>query len=73
MLEFTQELSRRVAVQLAVGDLVLFHLIHNIVFVPIMVGMMFFLIEFYGGDKLLAFLVMTIVWCVEVFSVIRYV
>jgi len=71
MLEFTQELSRRVSVQLPLVDLIVFHLIHNLVFVPIMVGMMFFLIEFYSGDRLLAFLVMSIVWCVEVFSVIR--
>lgn len=73
MLEFTQELSRRVSIQLPLVDLIVFHLIHNLVFVPIMVGMMFFLIEFYSGDRLLAFLVMSIVWCVEVFSVIRYV
>ena len=72
MLEFTQELSRRVSIQLPLVDLIVFHLIHNLVFVPIMVGMMFFLIEFYSGDRLLAFLVMSIVWCVEVFSVIRY-
>ncbi len=71
MLEFTQELSRRVSIQLPLLDLVVFHLIHNLVFIPIMIGMMFFLIEFYSGDRLLAFLVMTIVWCVEVFSVIR--
>jgi hypothetical protein len=72
MLEFTQELSRRVSIQLPLVDLIVFHLIHNLIFVPIMVGMMFFLIEFYSGDRLLAFLVMSIVWCVEVFSVIRY-
>ena len=71
MLEFTRELTRRVSIQLPLVDLVVFHLIHNVVFVPIMVGMLFFLIEFYSGDRMLAFLVMTIVWCVEVFSVIR--
>jgi hypothetical protein len=73
MLEFTQELSRRVSMSLPLRDLITRHVLHNLLFVPIMVGMMFFLIEFYSGDKFLAFLVMTIVWCVEAFSVVRYV
>lgn len=42
----------------------------NLVFVPIMVGMIFFLIEFYG-DKFLAFTVLSMVWICEVFSAIR--
>jgi hypothetical protein len=33
----------------------------------IMVGMIFFLIEFIEGDKFLAFMVLTIVWLCEVF------
>lgn len=35
MLEFTRELTRRVSIQLPLLDLVVFHLIHNVVFVPI--------------------------------------
>jgi len=35
-----------------------------------MVGVFFFLIEFYGGDKLLAFGVLTIVWVCQVFGII---
>eukprot|EP00934_Nitzschia_sp_Nitz4_P001281 Nitzschia sp. Nitz4//scaffold338_size18487//11739//13873//NITZ4_008789-RA/size18487-processed-gene-0.14-mRNA-1//-1//CDS//3329548338//1281//frame0 len=70
MLEFTQELSRRVSINMPRVDLVLHHVIHNIVFVPIMVGMMFFLIEFYGGDRFLAFVIMSMFWCVEVYSVV---
>jgi hypothetical protein len=71
MLEFTQELSRRVHLSLPLQGLITTHVVQNLVFVPIMVGMMFFLIEFYSGDKFLAFMVLSIVWCVEVFSVIR--
>lgn len=70
MLDFTRELSRRVQQSLPVSDLITTHLVQNLVFVPIMVGMMFFLIEFYGGDKYLAFSVSSIVWCAEVFSII---
>jgi hypothetical protein len=73
MLEFTHQLSRLVSSRQPLQGLVTTHVLHNLVFVPIMVGMMFFLIEFYKGDKFLAFLVMTIVWICEVFSVIRYV
>ncbi|KAG7340645.1 membralin family protein [Nitzschia inconspicua] len=70
MLDFTRELSRRFHQSLPVSDLITTHLIQNLVFVPIMVGMMFFLIEFYSGDKFLAFSVSSIVWCVESFSVL---
>jgi hypothetical protein len=73
MLEFTHQLSRLVSSRQPLQGLVTTHVLHNLIFVPIMVGMMFFLIEFYKGDKFLAFLVMTIVWICEVFSVIRYV
>jgi len=40
------------------------------VFLPIMLGMLFFLIYNYNGDKFLAFGITSIVWCVEVFSLI---
>ena len=71
MLWFTHELRRRVQSNVPVRTLVVGHLIQTFVFVPIMVGMIFFLMECYQGDKVLAFLQLSIVWCVEVFSVLR--
>ncbi len=53
------------------AGLIVRHVLENLVFVPIMVGMIFFLIEFYGGDKFLAFSVLSMVWLCEVFSAIR--
>jgi hypothetical protein len=54
-----------------VAPLVARHLAENLLFVPIMIGMIFFLIEFYRGDKFLAFMVVSLVWLCEVFTVIR--
>ena len=51
-------------------QLIVTHVVENLVFVPIMVGVMFFLIEFYGGDKFLAFMVFSVVWVCEVFSIV---
>lgn len=73
MLEFTLQLQTRVRARMPLGSLILGHVLENLVFVPIMVGMIFFLIEFYGGDKFLAFMVLSMVWVCEVFSAIRYV
>eukprot|EP00531_Pseudo-nitzschia_arenysensis_P006261 CAMPEP_0116146204 /NCGR_PEP_ID=MMETSP0329-20121206/17038_1 /TAXON_ID=697910 /ORGANISM="Pseudo-nitzschia arenysensis, Strain B593" /LENGTH=875 /DNA_ID=CAMNT_0003641933 /DNA_START=172 /DNA_END=2799 /DNA_ORIENTATION=- len=70
MLDFTRELSRRVRQSISVSDLITTHLVQNLVFVPIMLGMMFFLIEFYNGDKFLAFSITSIVWSVEGFSLV---
>lgn len=70
MLDFTQQLHNHVRHGQPVVHLVTRHLIDNLVFCPIMVGMIFFLIEFYHGDKALAFMVLSIVWLAEVFSVI---
>ena len=71
MLEFTLQLKDRVRNRLPLAGLILRHVLENLVFVPIMVGMIFFLIEFYGGDKFLAFSVLSMVWLCEVFSAIR--
>ena len=71
MLEFTLQLQTRVRAQMPLGGLILGHVLENLVFVPIMIGMIFFLIEFYGGDKFLAFNVLSMVWICEVFSAIR--
>ena len=70
MLQFTFQLQEHVRADRPLGQLIFTHVVENLVFVPIMVGMMFFLIEFYGGDKLLAFMVLSIVWVCEVFSTI---
>ena len=70
MLEFTIQLQNHVREHRSLGKLILVHVLENLVFVPIMVGMMFFLIEFYGGDKVLAFMVQSVVWICEVFSVL---
>ena len=73
MLEFTRQLQVRVRSHRPVTDLVTTHVVENLVFVPIMVGMIFFLIELYNGDKIAAFMVLSIVWVCEAFSVVRYV
>jgi hypothetical protein len=70
MLDFTRELSRRVRQSISLSDLITTHLVQNLVFVPIMLGMMFFLIEFYHGDKFLAFSITSIVWSVETYSLV---
>lgn len=70
MLHFTFQLQLYVGEERPLGSLIFTHVVENLVFVPIMVGVMFFLIEFYGGDKLLAFMVMSIVWVCEVFSIV---
>lgn len=70
MLDFTHQLQNHVRNRQPVVQLVTRHFVDNLVFVPIMVGMIFFLIEFYHGDKALAFMVLSIVWLCEVFSVI---
>lgn len=70
MLEFTLQLQTRVRARMPLGGLILGHVLENLVFVPIMVGMVFFLIEFYE-DKFLAFMVLSMVWVCEVFSAIR--
>jgi hypothetical protein len=71
MLEFTHQLQTRVRLGRPIINLVTTHLVENLVFVPIMVGMIFFLIEIYRGDKVTAFMVLSIVWVCEAFSVIR--
>lgn len=73
MLDFTHQLQAHVRSNRSVVHLVTTHLVENLVFVPIMVGMIFFLIEFYRGDKILAFLVVSLVFLCEVFTVVRYV
>ena len=72
MLDFTFQLQNRVRLRQPLGGLIVGHVLDNLVFVPIMVGTVFFLIEFYNDDKFLAFTILSMVWICEVFSAIRY-
>jgi len=55
--------------RLSLLPLISYHLLDSLVFVPIMLGVLFFLFEFFG-DHVLAFLVLIIVWGCEVFSAV---
>ena len=70
MIEFTLQLQTIVRARLPLGGLIIRHILEVLVFVPVMVGIIFFLIEFYAGDKFLAFMVLSMVWIAEVFSAI---
>mmetsp|Transcript_28051 Transcript_28051/g.44947 ORF Transcript_28051/g.44947 Transcript_28051/m.44947 type:complete len:443 (+) Transcript_28051:133-1461(+) len=69
MLEFTVELQRHIELGKPYHKLVLNHVANSVVFVPIMVGTLFFLFEFFN-DQLLAFIVLALVWICELYSVI---
>jgi prepilin signal peptidase PulO-like enzyme (type II secretory pathway) len=49
--------------------LIFLHVVESLVFVPIMIGILFFLFEFFD-DQLLAFMVLTLVWLCELFTMI---
>jgi hypothetical protein len=70
MLKFTFILHYRIRHDVPYTDLVVTHVIETFIFIPLMIGIMFFLNEFYSGDRLLAFLALSVVWMAEVFSVI---
>jgi Tumour-associated protein len=70
MLQFKIQLQTYVRERRSLERLIFIHILEILVFVPIMLGMMFFLIEFYRGDKVLAFMVQSVVWICEVFSVL---
>ncbi|KAM0948656.1 putative membralin [Dioscorea sansibarensis] len=61
MLRFTVQLQHHARHRLPTFQLIFVHVIESLVFVPIMIGILFFLFEFYD-DQLLAFLVLTLVW-----------
>ncbi|XP_010923757.1 membralin-like protein At1g60995 isoform X2 [Elaeis guineensis] len=71
MLKFTVQLQHHARHQLPTFQLIFAHVIESLVFVPIMIGILFFLFEFYD-DQLLAFLVLTLVWLCELFTMIRF-
>ncbi|KAK1308195.1 hypothetical protein QJS10_CPA09g00971 [Acorus calamus] len=69
MLKFTVQLQHHARHQLPTFQLIFIHVIESLVFVPIMIGILFFLFEFYD-DQLLAFLVLVLVWLCELFTMI---
>ena len=69
MLGFTYLLHRHVRNRQPFGVLVAAHVMESLMFVPVMIGMLFFLFEFYK-DQLLAFLVLVLVWQCELFAAV---
>ncbi|MBA0842699.1 hypothetical protein Goarm_002507, partial [Gossypium armourianum] len=70
MLKFTVQLQHHARHRLPTFQLIFVHVIESLVFVPIMIGILFFLFEFYD-DQLLAFMVLILVW-VFVFGSLDY-
>jgi hypothetical protein len=71
MVQFTFLLQLHVRNRLPFSKLIFTHIIESLVFVPITVGTIFFLIEVFLQNQLLAIMVLSIVWICEVFSAIR--
>jgi hypothetical protein len=69
MLRFTYLLQYYTRHHFSILKLVTTHMVESLVFVPIMVGIMGFLFEFLG-DSLLTFLVLSLVWICEVYTVV---
>ena len=73
MLHFTLQLQFHIRRRQPYGNLIVTHVVENMVFVPIMIGIIFFLTDcFYSGDKFLAFVILSGIWVCEVFSAVRY-
>lgn len=70
MLKFTFLLQYHIQHNIPYGTVVFTHVIESLVFVPIMVGILFFLFEFFR-DQLLSFLILSLIWTCEVYSVMR--
>ena len=71
MLKFTVLLQSHVRNRIPFTKLIFRHVVESLVFVPIMVGVLVFLMEFvFFGNTILGFGVLSLVWCGEVFSVI---
>ncbi|XP_024514830.1 membralin isoform X2 [Selaginella moellendorffii] len=69
MLKFTVQLQHHARHRLPTFHLIFIHVFESLVFVPIMIGILFFLFEFFD-DQLLAFMVLTLVWLCELFTMI---
>jgi hypothetical protein len=72
MLKFAYLLQHHVRNRIPYFQLVSTHIVQSFMFVPILVGMQFFIVEFFG-DHLLSFFAVTAVWLVEVYSALWYV
>lgn len=72
MLKFTYLLQYCVRQRIPHNDLIFSHLYESFVFVPIMLGVHYFLLDFFR-DQLLSFLMLSMVWLVEVYNVLWYV
>jgi len=71
MLHFTLQLQLHIRNRQPYANLIISHVMENMVFVPIMIGIVFFLTyACYNGDKFLAFVILSGVWICEVFSAI---
>ncbi|OWZ09201.1 putative mitochondrial protein [Phytophthora megakarya] len=69
MITFAALFQNRLQLQISFANLVVTFFAQSLMFVPVLVGMLFFLFELYK-DRFLAFGVMTIMWVGESFSVI---
>ncbi|CAM9597119.1 unnamed protein product, partial [Ectocarpus fasciculatus] len=69
MLRFTYLLQYHIRQGIPVTKLVCTHLIESLVFVPIMVGIMGFLYEFFG-DSMLTFMLLSMLWICECYTVV---
>ncbi|KAF4322699.1 hypothetical protein BBO99_00003833 [Phytophthora kernoviae] len=69
MITFTALFQNRRQLQIPFSNLVMTYFAQSLMFVPVLVGMLFFLFELYK-DQLLAFGVMTVMWVGESFSVV---
>eukprot|EP00741_Cyanophora_paradoxa_P012568 tig00020614_g12144.t1 len=69
ILRFALTLQGHLRERRPVGPLVAAHVLESLVFVPIVIGVVFFLMEF-TDDQLLAFLAITAVWGAEIFALV---
>jgi hypothetical protein len=69
MVRFTLALGHAIWSRRPVIRLIAAHSIESLVFVPVIIGVLFFMIEFFS-DKLMAFLVFMALWACEVFAVV---
>jgi hypothetical protein len=69
MLKFSFLLQHYVRNGFPYAALVFQHVVESIVFVPVFIGVLFFFIEFYA-DRVLAFMIISLVWLSEVYCVI---
>lgn len=64
MLKFTFLLQYHIRNQIPYASLIFWHLIESIVFVPVFLGLLFFIGEFFN-DRVLAFMLISLVWLSE--------